>query len=157
MFNIDFKILTETLVAIQLRKPRLLGLLASIVKPLILMYVTFIGYRRFTLRRVRCDGSVMLLEQLLRDEFGLRNVSIVDGYTVATSILTLSVENIGTMCINTIGEGMASTYMSMEGEDLTGEYDYKVLIGEPVSVETLARIGAVVRFYNSVGFSFIVE
>lgn len=148
-----FRIFIEAILPPIWRKPKWVGLLQSISKPVQDIYTETTGVFLRLKRRAACDGSVIALEYLLEEEFGKR-VKIIETNFGSRSYIKQRGEALKGIHLHSRADG--GVYLHQRGAmDVDTDYTVKMLEPE-TNPETIQRIAAVVRIYNATGFTYKV-
>ena len=98
-------------------------------------------------RRAGCDGSVIALTFLVKQEFGI-DITFEDGLCGTRRYIKQRGENLK-------GAVLGQWYIYGRDESTSKGYDYTVH-APGADAETRSRIYSVINIYNSAGFSFTV-
>ncbi len=153
-YDKTFKVFIEVMLPPIWRKERWVGLLLAISKPLAELYKESVGVFEGLKRRAACDGSIIALEHLIKEEFK-KEVKIIEGNTGKRVFLKQPYEPLDGAYLHK-ERGTRKLFLTPRGGYET-DYDYIVKLQETVGEETIQRITAVIGIYNSAGFTYKVE
>ena len=141
------KILIEYLLPPIYRKYAWVALLYALTAPFDSFFQSQAAIYTKARRRAGCDGSVIALTFLIKQEFGI-DISFEDGEGGSRQYLRQRAENIG-------GVYFGAWFIFGREESPVGGVDYTVH-APGTTAETRARIKSVLMLYNSAGFTFEV-
>lgn len=129
------------------RRPRWLGLLVALAAPVASMWERGRSWHAAHSRRAGCDGSVIALTYLVREEFGVA-ITFADASGGSRRYMRQRGESLA-------GLYLGSWFVYGRAEVPNAGYDY--LVHAPgTDAETRARIKSVIALYNSAGFTYDV-
>lgn len=123
------------------------AMLSSLLAPLSVIYTNAVTVATKAKRRAGCDGSIIAITYLIKQEFGV-DIEFKNGLSGSRRYIRKRGESLQ-------GVAIGHWYIYGRTESPNGLYDY-IVTAPNTDSETKQRIKSVIALYNSAGFVFDV-